>query len=186
MKKNPEVTADLQAGLRAEEKQMREARVDYAKQMRLKKETELAKKALADTDRQLKKRKQDVAKQDKVLAAMVAARAYSVGMLGAGHKKGGTKQHAKNRAKVLDQVRDVGELAVEQTFHWSFFKEAWDTSMVAFHKEKWPEVFAEMVQQVLKDLLDGQTDALSVFVETEKARVLGHIPALVIPMPESG
>ena len=43
-----------------------------------------------------------------------------------------------------------------------------------------------MVQKVLQDLLAGLTDALSVFVETEKARVLSDVPALVIPLPESG
>ena len=58
--------------------------------------------------------------------------------------------------------------------------------MVAFHKEKWAGVFAEMVQKVLQDLLAGQTDALSVFVESEKARVLSDVPALVIPLPGSG
>ena len=47
-----------------------------------------------------------------------------------------------------------------------------------------PEFFAERVQKVLQDLLAGQTDALSVFVETEKARVLSDVPALVIPLPE--
>ena len=46
--------------------------------------------------------------------------------------------------------------------------------------------FAEMMQRFLEDLLAGQTDALSVFVENEKARVLGDVPALVVPLPESG
>ena len=54
------------------------------------------------------------------------------------------------------------------------------------HKDKWAGVFAEVVQNILKELLAGQTDALSVFVENEKARVLRNVPALVIPMLESG
>ena len=137
MKGNPQVMAELEEGLRADEKRMVQKRVEYAEQMLLKKETELAKKALADTDRQLKKRKQDVKHQDKVLAAMVTSRAYTLEMLGATHKKGGTKEHAKNRSRVLDQVREVGELSAEQTFHWSLFKVACDTSMVAFHKDEW-------------------------------------------------
>ena len=58
--------------------------------------------------------------------------------------------------------------------------------MVAFHKDKWAEAFAEMMQQLLQDLLAGKTDALSVFVENEKTRVLSHVPALVIHMLESG
>ena len=57
--------------------------------------------------------------------------------------------------------------------------------MMAFHKEQWAAVFAQVVQNILTDLLEGQTDALSVFVENEKARVLSNVPALVIPLPES-
>jgi hypothetical protein len=186
MKQNPKVLAELEGGLREEEARMREARVEYAEQMKLKRENTLAKKALADTDRQLKKRKLEVKHQDKVLAAMMASRAYTLAMLGDTHKKGGTKEHAKNRSKVLDQVREVGELSAEQTFHWSFFKVAWDASMVAFHKDKWAGVFAEMMQNILQALLAGQTDALSVFVENEKARVLSNVPALVIPLHGSG
>ena len=116
----------------------------------------------------------------------MASRAYTLVMLGDTHKKGGTKEHAKNRSKVLDQVREVGELSAEQTFHWSFFKVAWDASMLAFHKDKWAGFFAEMMQNILHALLAGQTDALSVFVENEKARVLSNVPALVIPSHGSG
>ena len=58
--------------------------------------------------------------------------------------------------------------------------------MVAFHKDKWARVFAEVVQNILKDLLAGQTDALSVSVWNEKARVLSNVLALVILSPESG
>ena len=58
--------------------------------------------------------------------------------------------------------------------------------MVAFHMEKWPAVFAEIMQKLLQDLLAGKTDALSVFVENEKARVLSDVPALVIHLPGSG
>ena len=186
MKQDPKVTADLARGIMAEEARMEDARVEYKEQMSLKRENTMAKKALADTDRELKKRKQDLKHQDKVIAAMTASRAYSLASLGDGHKKGGTKDHAKNRSKVLDQVREVGELSAEQTFHWVFFKTAWDESMMAFHKEQWAGVFAQVVQNILTDLLEGKTDALSVFVENEKARVLSNVPALVIPLPESG
>ena len=57
--------------------------------------------------------------------------------------------------------------------------------MSTFHKENWAEYFAQMVNKVLLDLLGGQTNALSLFVENEKARVLSHVPALVIPPPQS-
>ena len=107
-------------------------------------------------------------------------------MLGSGHKKGGAKAHGKNRRLVLEQVREVGELSPEQQFHWHLFKNAWGDAVVAFHEKKWPAVFAEIMQKLLQDLLAGKTDALSVFVENEKARVLSHVPALVIPVPEGG
>ena len=132
MKQDPKVTADLAGGILAEEARMRDARKDYVEQMKLKRENALAKKALAETDRQLKKRKQDLKHQDKVLAAMTASRAYTLAMLRDKHKKGGAREHAKNRSKVLEQVREVGELSPEQTFQWSCFKTAWDESMGGF------------------------------------------------------
>ena len=58
--------------------------------------------------------------------------------------------------------------------------------MAAVHKENWATYFAEMVQRVLKELLAGKTDALSIFVENENRRVLGSVPALVVPSLESG
>ena len=63
---------------------------------------------------------------------------------------------------------------------------AWDESVVASHKEKCAEAFAEMMHKMLQDPLAGTTDALSLFVENEKARVLSHVAALVIHLPESG
>ena len=60
------------------------------------------------------------------------------------------------------------------------FTTAWDEAMASFHKDKWATVFAGIVQSLLKDLLAGKTDALSLFMEHEKARVLSNVPALVI------
>ena len=57
--------------------------------------------------------------------------------------------------------------------------------MAAFHKDKWAGVFAEIVQNLLKDLLAGKIDALSVFMEIEKTRVVSNVPALVIHLPGS-
>ena len=186
MKGNPRVVADLQEGIQAEESRMREARVEFQEQMRMKKEKELVKKALADADRGLKQRKQALKQKDKVMAALAASRAYTLEMLRAKHRTGGTKQHAKNRSQVLEQVREVGELSAVQTSHWNSFKVAWDGAMAAFQKESWAGVFAEMMQKDLQDLMAGQTDALSVFLENEKARVLGEVLALVVLVPESG
>ena len=186
MKEHPRVLADRHEGLRLEESRMQQARIEFADQMRMKKQRELAKKALADVDRVLKQRKQAMKQKDKVMTALAATRAYTMESLGANHRNGGSKQHVKNRHRVLDQVLEVGELSARQTEHWSFFKSAWDTAMAAVHKENWATYFAEMVHRVLQELLAGKTDALSVFVENEKTRVLGHVPALVVPSLESG
>ena len=58
--------------------------------------------------------------------------------------------------------------------------------MAAFQKDQWAGFFAEMMQTFLDELLTGQADALSVFVENEKARVLDDVLALVVPLLESG
>ena len=124
--------------------------------MKLQKENKLAKEALGEADRKPKKAKKDVKQQEKVLAAMMASRAYTSPMLGTGHKKGGAQWHAKNRRQVLVQVREVGELSPEQQFHWHLFKTAWDESIVAFQRDKWAGAFAEMMQKILQDLLAGR------------------------------
>ena len=46
--------------------------------------------------------------------------------------------------------------------------------------------FAQIVQKLLDDIIAGETDALSVFMEREKQRVLGDVPALVIPAAPGG
>ena len=47
--------------------------------------------------------------------------------------------------------------------------------------EQWATAFSEMVMAVLNDLSDNKTDALSVFMEEEKERVLGDVPMLCLP-----
>lgn len=58
--------------------------------------------------------------------------------------------------------------------------------MAAFQKGRCAGLFVEMMQTFLDDLLTGQTEAWSVFVGNEKARVLGDVLALVVPLLESG
>ena len=58
--------------------------------------------------------------------------------------------------------------------------------MAAFQKDRCAGLFVEMMQTFLDELLTGQADALSVFVENEKARVLDDVLALVVPLLESG
>ena len=58
--------------------------------------------------------------------------------------------------------------------------------MAAFQKDRCAGLFVEMMQTFLDDLLTGQTDASSVFVGNEEARVLDDVLALVVPLLESG
>ena len=79
----------------AEDAQFRHARIAYAEQMKMKGERRKVEDALKESDRKLKKAKHDIRHHEKVLVAMTASRAYTVQMLGEGHKKGGARQHAK-------------------------------------------------------------------------------------------
>ena len=53
--------------------------------------------------------------------------------------------------------------------------------MAEAHGEDWAELFAEMVQQVVNDLGEGLSNALSVFMHNETKRVLANTPALIVP-----
>ena len=53
--------------------------------------------------------------------------------------------------------------------------------MAAAHDEKWGYIFSEIVQAVLNDLSNSQTDALSVWMEAEKHRLLSAEPMLFVP-----
>ena len=58
--------------------------------------------------------------------------------------------------------------------------------MAEVHGVTWGGLFAEIIQKLLDDLLAGKTDALSVFMEDEKKRVLGEVLALFRPSAPSG
>jgi ATPase subunit of ABC transporter with duplicated ATPase domains len=186
MKQDKRVCAELYAGMQAEEARYRGQWDEYKEQMKLKREAALATDKLKEADKALKGAKKERKHEEQVLAAMVSARAFTLPMLGNGKKKGGTQQNQKNRYEVLERVRAVAELSPEQTNNWHLFKIAWDEAMAVFHGDTWGETFAQMMKTVLDDLLAGKTDALSVFVENEKKRILSTVPALVIPAPAGG
>ena len=117
---------------------------------------------------------------------MVSAKAFTLTQLGQGRKRGGTLAHEKNRVEVLERVREVAELSHQQTCHWEFVKRAWDEKMAEAHGINWGQLFAEIVKKLLDDIAAGKTDALSLFMETERQRVLGVVPALVIPAAPGG
>ena len=53
--------------------------------------------------------------------------------------------------------------------------------MAEIHGEGWAELFAQILQNVIDELESGTTNALSDFMYRETKRVLGHVPALVVP-----
>ena len=53
--------------------------------------------------------------------------------------------------------------------------------MAEIHGEGWAELFAQMMQQVLNDLGEGKSNALSLFMHNETRRVLSDTPALFVP-----
>ena len=86
-------------------------------------------------------------------------------------KKGGLQQHQKARLAVLQRLRKAAELSPEQTTQWESFKINGDREMADAHGEGWAELFAELVQHVLNDLIEGRNNALSVFMHNETERV---------------
>jgi hypothetical protein len=137
--------------------------------------------ALKEAMAKLQKARKEQRAAEAVVTAMEAARGYSLTMLGQGKKKGGLQQHQKARFEVLDRVRQVAELSPEQTGQWNYFKHTWDEEMAEAHGANLGQLFAEIVQQVLNDVLEGKRNALSVFMENESKRVLSTIPGLLIP-----
>ena len=186
MRDDPTVCQVLRAGLDAEEASYRRTRLEFEEHMQQKRESAQAKLELKEDQAKLKKARKEQQQAEAVVTAMVAAKGFSMSMLGHGRKKGGTQQHQKNRFEVFDRVRQVAELSPEQTGHWNYFKTTWDEEMAEAHGEDWGQLFAEMMQQLLNDLLEGKTDALSVFMENEKKRVLGETPALFLPPASIG
>ena len=115
-----------------------------------------------------------------VVTAMEEVKAYSLDMLGKG-KKTCHQQHHKARLEVLERLRRAAELSPAQTTTWEFFKQTWDQEMAGVHGEGWAELFAQMMQQVLNDLGEGKSNALSLFMNNETRRVLSDTPALLVP-----
>ncbi len=60
------------------------------------------------------------------------------------------------------------------------FKNTWDQEMAEAHGENWVELFAQLVQQVFNDVVEGGSNALSVFMHSESHRVLLDTPALLV------
>ncbi len=124
-------------------------------------------------------------KNVKDMNAMVMAReaekTYSIYTLGYGKKNGGGKEFQKARADVLERLRSIAALSIEQNNDWEYFVTSWDREMAHGQGENWGRVFAEIVMKLRNDLEAGNTNALSDFMYKETKRVLAHVPNLVLP-----
>ena len=71
--------------------------------------------------------------------------------------------------------------AQRSDFPW--FKDAWDAKMAAQYKEKWPERFASLMEQLIQDYEQrSAVAAFSQFVHSETCRTLaGQERMLQIP-----
>ena len=139
-------------------------------------------KAIADRDAAVadfKKTKKAIQDLEGVLASKHAVKNYPLEELGAGKPNAGGAKGKKNRGEVLDRLARLGAgLSAGQKNDWQWCKDAWDSKMVAEHKEKWPETFSAWVQNVLED---ERSNAFSVFVHSETLRCFPGIAALQVP-----
>ena len=181
MHADPGVCQELRAGLEAEEASYRRARIEFQEHMERRREQQRVKLELKDAKAKLQLARKEQRSMEAVVTAMVAVKVFSLEMLGKGKKKGGNQQHQKARLEVLERLRRCAELSPAQTTSWELFKKTWDTEMAEAHEEDWAELFAQLVQNVLNDLPEGRSNALSEFVHNETRRVLSDTPALLAP-----
>ena len=87
----------------------------------------------------------------------------------------------KIRMEVMDRLRLIAELTPQQTADWDYFKTMWDKNGADAMEQDWARLFAEMIQKILNDLVDGRGNALSEFMHRETKRVLRNTPASMVP-----
>jgi len=131
--------------------------------------------AVADVKR-TRKALQDM---EGILASKHAIKTYTLEALGADNQNAGGAKARKNRFDVLDRLARLNAgLSAGQQNDWQWFKDAWDSKMVAEHKAKWADVFSGWVQGVLDD---ARSNAFSCFVHSETLRVFPGMAALQVP-----
>ena len=139
-------------------------------------------KELAVASSTLRKRQRQILEAEGVLHMKHAVRKYDPSEFGHGLKNLGGAPCRKNRLEVLSKVSRVGRgLSVAQRAEFDWFKEAWDRRMADEHKENWPMLFAQQMQDVLtaQEKVPAVA-AFSAFVHAETQRCLGGSVALTI------
>ena len=177
---DPRVYQELRSGLEAEEAVHRRERFEFQAHMQQKKQTDRVRKELTQTETKLRATKKKLRDAEAVVTASEQFKAYSVEALGKGKKKGGPQQCHKTRLQVLERVRKAAELSPEQIGQWEYFKTNYDQKMAEVHGEDWADLFAQHMQHVLNEMMDGRRNALSVFMDNETRRVLAETPVLLV------
>ena len=141
-----------------------------------------AAKALADRDAavaEMKETRITIQELENICACRHAIESFTPTALGEGKANAGGPKDKKNRFEVLDRLARIGAgLSAGQKNDWPWFKDAWDTEMVAQHGATWGLVFAKWMQQVLEDEC---SNAFSKFVYDETCRVFHNTAALQVP-----
>ena len=129
----------------------------------------------------MKKARRENREAEAVVAAREAMKSYSTASLGQDKKKGGGEKHPKARQAVMNRVRAIAELSQDQKNDWHYFMSSWDRAMADAHGEEWAQQFAEIMQNIINELEEGNANALSEFMRRETQRVLGDVPTLTTP-----
>ena len=134
--------------------------------------TALTIKALVAEQGRLEQARAVLLKASTAVECMNAVRSFDVTDLGNGHVAGGTAEHARNRMNVLDRLRmRFPPLTAEQQNDWGWFKKRWDHARInrmdAKVRDSWGHNFKEMALRLLRQLRDGDTNALSRWMDNE-------------------
>ena len=98
---------------------------------------------------------------------------------GQGHKIARGAKGKQRRFEVLDRLARIkAGLSAGQKNDWQWFKEAGGGAMADEYKDNWGSTFASWMQHVVGD---DRSNAFSVFVYNETARVFHGTMALHVP-----
>ena len=128
----------------------------------------------------LREARKKLRKVKKIIASIEETRAYTLESFGKGMPNGGTKDHRKNRFQVMDRVRSVACLTPPQATCWQSFTELWDAKRAEVSGTEWGEIFAQEMRNLQIDLLEGDSEALSKWMESERQRILSDEPVLIM------
>ena len=178
---NADVDKELRTMMAVDEEHCRQGRIAFQEHMQQAQKRKRLDKDMKEMAAKLAKTRKASRAYEAVVTEQQALKTFSLEALGKGRKNGGGDPCRKARGAVLERIRLIAELSIEQRNDWEYFKTHWDREMAKAQGEKWAEAFAEMMQNVLTLLQNGETNAFSVFMHRETQRVLSQDSALVLP-----